>query len=389
MALTITALVPAYNEEAGLGDTLASLLDQDTPFDEILVVDDCSTDRTVEVANSYGVRVVTTVVWDAITGERKADPVTGRPMGTGSKAGAQNYGLRYVTTDLVLPVDADTVFAKDYVTLIKKPFEKRNVAIAAGAVQTRFTKTVWERARWIEYHVGFHWFRPIQSAANAPMVCSGCCTAFRVSTLREFGGFPERTIVEDIDYTWSQQILGRKAVYVAEAVAYAAEPEDITYMRKQLWRWKSGFFQNVRQHWWNLIKHKPMLALWVLVSLWETVLSPVTLAIPLYWLIAQHHDPLDVVGWWGLSEFMLFLPPTLYAWFKRGTSPLKVLANYPAFYALKMLNFYYDWKAIGNELVLVPMGLSKGLHAYEKGRADTAVPESIDEEFVALDAILA
>lgn len=354
-----TALVPAFNEEEGIGDTIESLLRQDTPFWEIVIVNDGSTDRTREIALSYGVTVITP------------------PSNLGSKAKAQNYGLQQILArpmwsrpDLVLPVDADTVFASDYVELIQKPFEDPEVSIAAGAVQTRFTRTVWERARWIEYHVGFHWFRPIQGALNAPMVCSGCCTAFRLSFLEEFGGFPERTIVEDIDYTWSQQIMKRRAVYVADAVAYAAEPKNMKYMRKQLWRWKSGFFQNVRQHGWNLIKHKQLLALWVFVALFETAISPVTLAIPLWWLY-QGSNPGHVAEIWGLSEVMLFAPPTIYAWAKRGTNPLRVLLNYPAYYVLKFLNFYYDWKAIVNELVLFPLGFSEGLHDYEKGRADT------------------
>jgi cellulose synthase/poly-beta-1,6-N-acetylglucosamine synthase-like glycosyltransferase len=351
--LTITALVPAFNERDGIGDTIRSLQQQDVPFDEIIVVDDGSTDGTGDIARSYGVTVITP------------------PTNLGSKARAQNYGLPHVTTDLVIPVDADTVFATDYVRLIKAPFADPTVAIAAGAVQTRFTKTVWERARWIEYHVGFNWFRPIQAAWNAPMVCSGCCTAFRVDMLRDFGGFPERTIVEDIDYTWSQQIMGRRAVYVGEAIAYAAEPVDARFMAKQLWRWKSGMFQNVRQHSFNLVRHKPWLALWVALSLSETLLSPVTMLLPLWWVLGLHHTVLSVAGWWAASETAVYAPPTLYAWKKRGINPLRVLANYPAFYVLKTLNFWFDWKAIVNELILVPLRLSEGLHQYEKGRADT------------------
>ena len=103
-ALTITAIVPAFNEEEGISETLDALLAQTVPFDEIIVADDASTDRTREVALAYGVRVLTP------------------PQNLGSKARAQNYALPFCTTDLVLAVDADTVLAPDYVVLIKKPF---------------------------------------------------------------------------------------------------------------------------------------------------------------------------------------------------------------------------------------------------------------------------
>ncbi len=178
-ALTVTAIVPAYNEEGGLGDTIKSLIDQESPFHEIVVVDDASTDRTREVAESYGVTVITP------------------PTNLGSKARAQNYALPFCTGDLVLPVDADTLLSPDYVKRIIEPFSDGQVAIAAGCVLTRHSNTMAERGRMIEYLFGFHWHRPIQNKANSPVVCSGCCSAFRREELLVFGGFPERTIVED------------------------------------------------------------------------------------------------------------------------------------------------------------------------------------------------
>src|SRR5436190_12264129 len=72
----ITVIVPAYNEEASLADTIKSLLNQTLPPSEIIVVDDCSSDGTGDVARDLGVTV------------RRP------PSNTGSKAGAQTYALR-------------------------------------------------------------------------------------------------------------------------------------------------------------------------------------------------------------------------------------------------------------------------------------------------------
>ncbi|MGW2404001.1 glycosyltransferase family 2 protein [Streptomyces sp. NPDC001739] len=181
---TITAIVPAHNEEEGLPATLESLARQTVPPDRVLVVDDASTDRTGEVAASHGVTVLRP------------------PRNLGSKAKAQNYALPHCTTDLVLAVDADTVLAPDYIETVLPAFDDPTVSVAAGTVRTRHTRTLWERGRSTEYLFGFHWHRPIQARANSPMVCSGCCSVFRRDDLMTFGGFPERTIVEDMDYTW-------------------------------------------------------------------------------------------------------------------------------------------------------------------------------------------
>ncbi|GAA2611376.1 glycosyltransferase family 2 protein [Actinomadura fulvescens] len=348
---TVTIIVPAHNEERGLPATLESLLRQTAPAEEIIVVDDGSSDRTGEVARSYGVTVL-------------------RPEhNLGSKARAQNHALPHCQTDLVVAVDADTVLAPDYVERLKPAFDDPDVVIAAGNVQTRFTRTIWERGRSIEYLFGFHFHRPIQAGAASPMVCSGCCSAFRRETLVAFGGFPERTIVEDMDVTWSWQIGGRKAVYVSDAVAWAADPETLTYLRKQVWRWMAGFFQNVRLHLRPMARRKPMLALWVVLAVLEILLAPLWWTTPLVLTLVWQLPAAETLAWWLGAELLLFIPTLVYAAHRRRLSVLRVLANIPFAYPTRAVNTYYAWKGLLVELILVPLGLAKTLTVYEKGRA--------------------
>jgi cellulose synthase/poly-beta-1,6-N-acetylglucosamine synthase-like glycosyltransferase len=354
---TIAALVPAYNEEEGLGDTLQSLLSQSLPFDEIIVVDDCSTDRTREIALSYGVTCVTP------------------PSNLGSKAKAQNYGLDHVSTELVLPVDADTLLAPDYVELMQPVFDDPQVEVAAGCVQTRFTNTTWEKGRQIEYLFGFHWHRPIQNVANSPVVCSGCCSVFRVDTLKNFGGFPERTIVEDMDYTWSQQIAGKKAVYVGDAVAWAADPTTALYLRKQVWRWMAGFFQNVRIHYRELLVAKKMLAMWVTLAVLEILTAPLWYIAPVLFPFLFDVSFQSTMMWWLVAEVTIMTPPLVYAARRRNLPLWSVLSHIPNVYLNKAINIWYAWKALAVELIGVPLGLTVGLVVYEKGRADTPAEE--------------
>ncbi|HEX9030923.1 MAG TPA: glycosyltransferase family 2 protein [Streptosporangiaceae bacterium] len=348
--LSVTVIVPAFNEELGLPDTLDSLLRQTVRPDRVIVVDDCSTDRTGDIARRYGVEVL-------------------RPSrNLGSKAKAQNYALPSCDTELVLPVDADTALADDYIERIVVPFRDPAVVVAAGNVQTKITKSMTERGRSIEYLFGFHFYRPIQNLANSPVVCSGCCAAFRRRELVEFGGFPERTIVEDMDYTWSQQIAGRKAVYVGGATAWAADPSTVYYLRKQVWRWQAGFFQNVRIHWRGLMRHKPVLGMWIGLALWDILTAPAWWVSPVVMPLFFHMSIGEVIFWWIGLESVLLLPPLMYACVRRRLNPAVVLCNVPFVYFNKLINTYYAWKAIVVELVLVPLGISRGLVVYEKGR---------------------
>src|ERR687895_999852 len=108
----LTVIVPAYNEAETLADTVRSLKRQTVSPDKILVVDDCSTDATAEVAESLGVAVLRP------------------PENTGSKAGAQSFALERVDTGLVMAIDADTALAPDAIERMLPAFDDPRVACA-------------------------------------------------------------------------------------------------------------------------------------------------------------------------------------------------------------------------------------------------------------------
>ena len=135
--IDVTVIIPAYNEAASVPDTIKSLQAQTTPPAAIIVVDDCSTDETGDVARALGVVVVRP------------------PTNTGSKAGAQNFGLRYVHTPLTVAVDADTVLARDAIECLLPAFNDPAVAAACGFVLPQRVRSLWERGRYIEYLFAF------------------------------------------------------------------------------------------------------------------------------------------------------------------------------------------------------------------------------------------
>ena len=74
----LTVIIPAYNEAEFVGDTIRSLLAQSVPPDQIILVDDGSTDSTGDVGRRAGITVIRP------------------PRNTGSKAGAQTFALPWV-----------------------------------------------------------------------------------------------------------------------------------------------------------------------------------------------------------------------------------------------------------------------------------------------------
>lgn len=350
--LTITVLVPAYNEADNIADTIESLLCQTRPADRIIVIDDCSTDGTGEIAWRYRHRGV---------------EVFRPPQNLGSKAKAQNFALPYVDTDLVLPLDGDTKLASNYIELLLPVFSRRRVAVASGCVLTKRQKTVWEKARQLEYLQSFHWYRPIQQLAGSVTVCSGCCTVFRRSFLGN--GFPEVTLTEDIYFTWQQHINRRRAVYVADAVAYAAEPDSLEFVNKQLKRWKGGWFHGFRLQYLKVARRRPMVALWAGLQFLETALAPLVLLLPLVMFLIGSIAPLDIAEWWLIGDLVTFWPPVLYGCWKRKYPVWKAITSYPAWYLLKVINFRWDMQMMVRELILVPLRIVKPFSVYERGKA--------------------
>src|SRR3989441_4252217 len=115
----VTVIVPAFNEAASVADTIRSLHAQTARPREIIVVDDCSTDGTGDVARACGVTVVRP------------------PTNTGSKAGAQNFALARVRTEFTMAIDADTTLAPDAIAQLLTAFTDPAVVAACGFVVPR------------------------------------------------------------------------------------------------------------------------------------------------------------------------------------------------------------------------------------------------------------
>jgi poly-beta-1,6-N-acetyl-D-glucosamine synthase len=335
----LTVIVPAYNEEETVAETVASIRAQTTPPAAIVVVDDCSTDATAAVATAAGATVLRP------------------PSNTGTKAGAQNFALDRVHTDLVMAIDADTTLAPDAIERLLTALEDPDVAAACGSVLPRRVRTVWERGRYVEYMFAFGFFKRVQDHYAKPLISSGCFSAYRTEELRALGGWPERTMAEDMDLTWSLYQAGRKVRFEHEAVCYPIEPHDFSFLSKQLRRWSHGFVQNVRLHWRGLLGLGYLRSM-VAVAFWDAILASLAYLVLLP-ILAVAISPLVLCAY--LIDAPVILVPVLAYAIRRGEAR-KALASFPSFFVLRIVNGAFMLAAMWRELVL-----RRPLLVYEKG----------------------
>jgi biofilm PGA synthesis N-glycosyltransferase PgaC len=336
---TLTAIVPAYNEAETVAETVRSLLEQTRPPDQVVVIDDCSTDDTAEVAAAAGATVIRP------------------PENTGSKAGAQSFALEQVTTELVMAVDADTTLELDAVEKLLEALEDERVAAACGFVLPRHVRTMWERGRYVEYLLAFSFFKRVQDSFGKPLISSGCFSVYRTAELRAAGGWSTRTMAEDMDLTWTLYRSDHRVRFVPEAVSYPIEPHNFEFMGKQLRRWSHGFVQNVRLHWRNLLE-LGYLRSTVAVGFWDAVMASFAYLLLLPVLAV-------LVTPWVLGAYLIDAPvilvPVLWQAVGRG-EVRRALASFPSFFVLRIVNGAFMLSALWREFVV-----RQPLLVYEKG----------------------
>ncbi len=338
-ATDLTALVPAYNEADCITETIRSLQNQTRRPDRIIVIDDCSSDNTTQVARDLGVEVLCP------------------PENTGSKAGAQTFALPFVETTYCMAIDADTELAPDAIEKILPAMDEPGVAAACGLVLPRHVRTLWERGRYVEYLFAFTFFKQIQNHFERPIISSGCFSVYCVETLREVGGWSMRTMAEDMDLTWTLYEQGHGVRFVSEAVCYPIEPRDYHFMSCQLKRWSHGFIQNVQLHWKRLI-HVPYLRSTIGVALWDGVIAAIAYLV-LIPILAITISPMFLLGY--AIDLPAVAVPVLAKAIKRKEF-FRALFSLPAFLVLRMVNGVFMLEAAWTEVVM-----RRPLYTYVKG----------------------
>ncbi|BCL26438.1 bi-functional transferase/deacetylase [Streptomyces aurantiacus] len=227
----VTVLVPAYNEEAGIEATVRSLLASDYPRLQIVVIDDGSTDRTAELAEGVGDARVLVV--------RKPN---------GGKAAALNTGLEYASHDILVMVDADTVFEPDAVHHLVQPLAHPAVGAVSGNTKVGNRRGLLAKWQHLEYCFGFNLDRRMFEVLECMTTVPGAIGAFRRDALVGVGGVSDDTLAEDTDLTMALWRAGWRVLYEESAVAWTEVPTSLRQLWRQRYRWCFGTIQSMWKH---------------------------------------------------------------------------------------------------------------------------------------------
>jgi len=272
LAPPIAMLIPAHNEEKTICTAVRNALDLDYPSLEVIVINDGSHDRTLEVLqDEFRLRRVNAVYVSQVPCapvrglyRSDADPrflVVDKEPG-GSKADAVNGGLNAAISPYICVVDADSILERDSLLRIMVPVlaDPEHVVAVGGIVRVingsdveggrlqcvRLPRKSLEVIQVVEYLRAFLVGREAWAQANMLMIISGAFGVFRTSLVRDVGGFRAEAPGEDLDLIarLHRHLLQRHADYrvsfVPDPVCWTEVPSDLTSLGRQRARWHKG-----------------------------------------------------------------------------------------------------------------------------------------------------
>jgi len=224
----VSIIIPAFNEEKSMARTIESITASDYPKDkfQIIVVDDGSKDKTLEIARRYKSKLV-----EVYTKEN------------GGKGTALNFALRKCKGDIIFTMDADTFVAPHSVKEMTRYFKNPNVMSVSPSMLIYEPRGALQRIQQAEYLFGL-FIRKAFCLVNAIHVTPGAFSAYRKTFFDKYGGYDEGNITEDLEMSLRIQYKGYPIEYSPESPAYTIAPNKFKPLMIQRRRWYTGLMRN-------------------------------------------------------------------------------------------------------------------------------------------------
>ncbi|MFN0166685.1 MAG: glycosyltransferase family 2 protein [Bryobacteraceae bacterium] len=275
----ISVIMPSYNEALSIRDSLTSMLKLNYPNFEVIVVNDGSKDRTIDILiehfRLYKSARAQTGSLDTKAVRRVFESAEPHRLlvidkENGGKADAINVGINFAASPLVLVVDSDSLLEPDALLQVVKPYlEDPGRVIAVGGMvravndcpvhlgrvqQIRSADSYIANCQSVEYLRAFLGGRVGFGFVNSLLIISGAFGLFRRDVVLQVGGFLHDTIGEDMELvvrlhrmmrTWKRDY---RVVFMATPVCWTEVPSSLKVLRRQRKRWQRGTVDSILLH---------------------------------------------------------------------------------------------------------------------------------------------
>ena len=278
LTLPVSIIAPAYNEGPVIVPAMRALMAAQFVNFEVLVVNDGSTDNTLDVLSDG---------FSLIRAERvpRANLTTKAVRGVyispdeprlvvidkvnGGKADALNVGLRYARHPLVCAIDADTLLDPGALSRLVWEFQSSPDTVATGGIvriingssirdgrvaEVKTSRSLIANIQILEYLRAFLGARVGWSRAGMLIIISGAFGLFRRQAVIDAGGWDTNTVGEDAELvlrlhrTRREQGLPCRITFFPDPICWTEAPGDLKTLVRQRDRWQRGLTEMIVRH---------------------------------------------------------------------------------------------------------------------------------------------
>jgi poly-beta-1,6-N-acetyl-D-glucosamine synthase len=228
-----STIVPAYNEEKSIKETLISLVNLDYPSDkkEIVVVNDGSSDNTQKIVENF------------IRDHPRENIILINQENAG-KGNALNNGLKHINGDFFACLDADSFIHSNALQKMLPYFAAdKNVAAVCPLLKVKKPKSILQKVQWCEYIVNM-FYKSLNARIDCVHVTPGPFSVYHTEVIKKLGGFDENTITEDLEIAIRLQKYHYKIIQTFDTMVETVAPNSWKTLFKQRVRWYKGSVDN-------------------------------------------------------------------------------------------------------------------------------------------------
>ncbi len=273
----VSVIVPAYNEQATIAASVRSFLALHYPLHEVVVVNDGSTDNTLEILRQefdlwesdqpVRIQLVTAPLRAVYASARERLIVVDKE--NGGKADSLNAGICVARYPLVCCIDADIILEEDALLRLARPMIESSEVVAVGGIvravngcrvengrvtEVRTPNGVLANFQIVEYLRAFLAGRTGWSKLNCMLIISGAFGMFRRDAFVASGGYASDTVGEDMEVVTRMHRTLREAgsryriSFIPDPVAWTEVPATVRVLRRQRDRWHRGLLDTLLRH---------------------------------------------------------------------------------------------------------------------------------------------
>ena len=225
----ISIYIPAYNGERTIGAALESIANQSKKFDEIIVVNDCSTDKTLKILNSFqDIKIIN-------NSKNEGLPKT------------RNIAIKSCNNEIIANIDQDIILDKFWLENILEYISMDNVVMCGGNTQDKILTNIYNKWRSERYPLNWG----LDSIKNPPFLFGSNSIQYK-SLWQEVDGYSEEFGSksqggDDVIYSKKISQKNNKACfYVSSALCYHLQNDDLFSLADRIWRYHSFGYKDTK-----------------------------------------------------------------------------------------------------------------------------------------------